>query len=620
MINVTLTELSHYSEPVFNVRHAAANIVGASDQMMHLFHILNYVSSIRNPVIITGEDGTERDLAARAIHTNADNPKGLEIKTYSAEGLSMSLVNRNFGFEGGTLILSEIEKLDEEHQKELLKYFQRQGTGMLGSPLPVRFIGTSTSTLEELTADNSVGEFMRTLSPLPLVVPPLRERESDIPLIAENVLFGLRGNNDELTVSERDVELLSAYTWPGNVTELGDMVREAYTRAADEEKKVAQQTFDVHLERVFQERVQVADEALTGAVNIPLGEKWYSHGVVPVVVRTFSNMKGAHTEERILQAVRDGHIYAEKVGGDIIAYLTPANKRHAINNRMKFADEIERDMHNSRFDPSRPFEIQTMNGLARVTERDTRELHQEVEGLERRFDVPYTEKLFFAVGDDDVERFISEDAEGRDKTVRRWRRGLVENYRCFDSWEPGQVPPDFLDDVALDTELLRQNARETATPLFPGGAAVVPVSVLRGFASTIASPAITELIREGVYYGGVIKGTSKGESPRVLVVEPHNADALFKDRSSGEYSRIRSDMRNSEFSEFAQQGPWKLYDATDINNVLGIASTDSRIRETLETNQQHVCVVPNFGKPSKFTYYALNLGTARYAIPRSMDG
>ena len=615
-----MVELAQYSGPVYNVRYTAENIVGVSAQMVHLFHTLNYLSSIRNSVIITGEEGTEKETAARAIHTNGDNPLNLEVKTYDASGISIGLVERNFGSEGGTLVLSDIAKLGENEQRRILPLVQRQGTGSLGSPLPVRLIGTSTSTLEELAADKNIGEFMRTVNPMPVAIPALREREGDIPLIADQILIELKGKKSEVIISERDVELLSAYTWPGNLTELSAMVRGAYARAANEERVVGQDTFDIHLERIFHESIQSTESVGRGAINIPFGEKWYSQGVVPVVVRTFSQIRGAYKEGRILQAIKDGRIYGEKVGKDIIAYLTPSNKEFAMNTRMVLSSEIDKDMHNSRFDPSRPFQIETMSDLARVTGRDTRKLHSELETHERRFDIPYSEKLFFTVADSDTERFIPENTEDRDKLLRRWRRTLVEKYNGFDSWEPGQVPPDFLDDVTLNTELLRANAHESGVNLFPNGATAVPVSVLRGFSSTINGISITDLIRNNEFYGGVVKGTSRGESPRVLVLEPHNVGSIFRDTTSTEYLRVASDIRSGEFSEFAQRGPWKLYDVADINRVLGLPFTDHRVRESLDANQQNVCVVSNHGKPSKFVYYALNLGTARYAIPRSMGG
>jgi two-component system, NtrC family, nitrogen regulation response regulator NtrX len=223
-----------------------AGLFGKSDEMIKLKELIQKVAATSSRVLITGENGTGKELAAKEIHSQSDRaekpfihfncstiPKELiEVELFgSVEGyLSYSPAGRTGKFElagGGTLFLDEIADLSLESQAKLLNVLSENKFEMLGGtnevPVKARIISSTNRNLEALISEGKFREdLFHRLNVLAINVPPLRNRKEDIPELI--VLFTeeiCRRNELPLkTFTPRAVEYLSSLKWPGNVREL----------------------------------------------------------------------------------------------------------------------------------------------------------------------------------------------------------------------------------------------------------------------------------------------------------------------------------------------------------------------------------------------------------------
>ncbi len=234
-----------------------AGMVGRSAEMEKLYRIIANVSSGRHPVVIQGENGTGKELAARAIHlTGAFRDKPflrLDCKSLSptlveeelfgyGKGASPGAVRPKQGLlsiaDGGTVFLDEIAELSPDLQSKLLRALQEKEIRPAGSaktiPVDVRMIA---STSRELEASVQQGIFRRDLfcrlNVVSLRLPPLRERKDeqgndDVRLLADYFLERqARFTGIRHTISPQAIALLTAHDWPGNVRELQDCLDRA---------------------------------------------------------------------------------------------------------------------------------------------------------------------------------------------------------------------------------------------------------------------------------------------------------------------------------------------------------------------------------------------------------
>jgi len=201
-------------------------------------------------VLIQGESGTGKELVAKAIHFNSERktcpfipvncaaiPETLiESELFGHErgaftGATMRRIGKFEQADGGTILLDEIGEMHPSIQAKLLRVLQEReiqrigGTGNI--PINVRVI---TSTNKDIQAAMKAGEFREDLFyrivVFPIVIPPLRERREDIPLLAEHFLkHAKERNNKPITgISTGALQLLMGYDWPGNVRELENVI------------------------------------------------------------------------------------------------------------------------------------------------------------------------------------------------------------------------------------------------------------------------------------------------------------------------------------------------------------------------------------------------------------
>jgi two-component system, NtrC family, response regulator AtoC len=232
---------------------ARFGIIGESPAILDVFSILERVADTPTTVLITGESGTGKELVARALHENSSRkdrpfikvncaaiPKDLmESELFGHEkGAFTSAVSSKPGrFElasGGTLFLDEIGEIPNEMQVKLLRVLQESEFERVGGiktiHVDVRLIAATNRDLKKEIAASSFREdlFYR-LNVVPIVLPALRERRSDIPLLVSYFIqkFNARLKKSLEGVEPEAMERLTGYGWPGNIRELENVIERA---------------------------------------------------------------------------------------------------------------------------------------------------------------------------------------------------------------------------------------------------------------------------------------------------------------------------------------------------------------------------------------------------------
>ena len=234
-------------------RYRFDGIIGRSAPMRELFQLLETVAATSSTVLITGETGTGKELAARAIHHNSSRrtnrfvalncsaiPETLleaELFGHVRGAFTGAVGNRQGRLEQahrGTLFLDEVGTMSPALQAKLLRVLQEREFERVGDShtvkIDVRVIAATHSDLSKMVAENTFREdlFYR-LNVIPVQLPALRERREDIPLLVQHFLEGLAGDSGRppVTVSQEALRRLMAYPWPGNVRQLENAVERA---------------------------------------------------------------------------------------------------------------------------------------------------------------------------------------------------------------------------------------------------------------------------------------------------------------------------------------------------------------------------------------------------------
>jgi Nif-specific regulatory protein len=234
-------------------RYQVANIIGHASRMQEVFDMIHRVAGSRATVLIRGESGTGKELVANAIHYNSDRaecplvkvncaalPEGLlESELFGHEkgaftGASHRKKGRFEQAEGGTIFLDEIGDLSPTLQTKLLRVIQEREFTRVGGletiTTNVRIIAATHQDLEELLTQGKFREDLYyRLNVFPIYLPPVRERRSDILLLAEHFLekYNLENGKHIRRISTPAIDLLMQYHWPGNVRELQNVIERA---------------------------------------------------------------------------------------------------------------------------------------------------------------------------------------------------------------------------------------------------------------------------------------------------------------------------------------------------------------------------------------------------------
>jgi DNA-binding NtrC family response regulator len=240
----------------FTTRYEEAGLVGRSAIMIELYKEIALVAPSRSTVLISGESGTGKELVARAIHKHSPR-EGRPFVGVNCGALTETLLEAElFGHvrgsftgavmdrkglweeaEEGTLFLDEVGETSPAMQVKLLRALQEGEIRRVGASRTVRVNArVIAATNRQLETEVKAGAFREDLfyrlSVVTLQVAPLRERRSDIPLLAERFLqAAAEGNGKRLRFNETALALLMAYDWPGNVRELENAVEYAALHA-----------------------------------------------------------------------------------------------------------------------------------------------------------------------------------------------------------------------------------------------------------------------------------------------------------------------------------------------------------------------------------------------------
>jgi DNA-binding NtrC family response regulator len=235
----------------------AASLTGQSAAIGRLRRQIVKVAAASAPVLIWGESGSGKELAAQAVHAHSPRRKGPFVPI-NCGAIPASLIQSElFGYErgaftgaardkrgliesaaGGTVFLDEIGDLPMELQSNLLRFLQEKTIYRLGSTqsieVDVRVIAASHMNLQKAVARGAFREDLYyRLNVLALDVPPLRERKDDLALLANHffALFSAERAPRVRGFSGKALEALKAHDWPGNVRELINRVRRAMVMA-----------------------------------------------------------------------------------------------------------------------------------------------------------------------------------------------------------------------------------------------------------------------------------------------------------------------------------------------------------------------------------------------------
>jgi transcriptional regulator with PAS, ATPase and Fis domain len=238
-----------------HVRQHFHGIVGQSPIMREVFQRVSAAGASRGTVLIVGESGTGKELVARAIH-EMSSAGASPFVPVNCSALPRELIESElFGYkrgafsgatteyqglfraaEGGSLFLDEVTEMAPETQTKLLRVLQERAIRPVGSvrevPVNVRIIASTNRDPHEAVRQGRLREDLYyRLNVNTLILPPLRERREDLPLLIEYFLtyFSERLGSPRRTIEADALAALEHYPWPGNVRELMNVIESAYT-------------------------------------------------------------------------------------------------------------------------------------------------------------------------------------------------------------------------------------------------------------------------------------------------------------------------------------------------------------------------------------------------------
>jgi DNA-binding NtrC family response regulator len=232
-------------------RSAFCSLIGASAAMQKLYQTIQAVADSNTTVVLRGESGTGKELIAKAIVQSSDRASQPYI-CLNCSALPESLVESElFGYEkgaftgadsaragliesaqNGTLFLDEITTLNPGLQSKLLRVLQERTVQRLGGraskKIDFRLICASNEDLEDLVRKGRLREDLYyRINVVPIAVPPLRDRDGDLPLLADHFLrlYCATGKKPLKSMQPEVLEILEEYPWPGNVRELENLIQ-----------------------------------------------------------------------------------------------------------------------------------------------------------------------------------------------------------------------------------------------------------------------------------------------------------------------------------------------------------------------------------------------------------
>ncbi len=293
-------------ENVHHRPHEAEELVGRSSEILKVGKMIGQAASSDAPILLTGETGTGKELLARIVHRNSrrkDEPfVVVNCAHLSPEILELELFGRGEKTDGssepaaklelcrgGTILLDDIGSMGLSTQNKLLTFLKKVEIGAAGNQtvkVSPRIIASSS---RDLSKSVSEGKFMQelfyNLRVISIPVPPLRERKSDVPLLAHYFLKRYRERDKKVAarISADAMKLFMACPWPGNVGELENNIYSAVVMCQSEE------ILPEHLPIFYEGRLEAQ-------IDLQQGKDDYSHLLIqtldPIRSKLFHDLKG----------------------------------------------------------------------------------------------------------------------------------------------------------------------------------------------------------------------------------------------------------------------------------------------------------------------------------------
>jgi DNA-binding NtrC family response regulator len=272
----------------------ARKIISNHPKITSLMELMRNVAKSKSSVLIQGESGTGKELFARYIHSCSHRSKMPFVAVNCAAIPNNLLESEMFGYErgaftgasqrkigkfeqadGGTLLLDEISEMDIQLQAKLLRIIQESEVDRLGGkepvPIDVRIIATTNADLQKAIEEKKFrSDLYYRLNVIPVKIPPLRDRNSDIPLLCDHFVKKYSNLNGRKPpeLSGAALNKLEKYSWPGNIRELENLMERAVlivTGSTIDASHIDLEGSEGlrHLEPDAHDRSQAADEAPT---------------------------------------------------------------------------------------------------------------------------------------------------------------------------------------------------------------------------------------------------------------------------------------------------------------------------------------------------------------------
>ncbi len=231
-------------------------LIGSSAKFKKFLQQVKKLSTVRSPVLLQGEVGTGKSTVAELLHASTPSPDGQLVRIDCSLSDEASLREGLLGqsgaggtwvkqAKGGTLFLHHLQCLPLPMQKELVSVLRATSAGF-------RLVCTTTEDLEKLTDEGTFhDELFYRVASLPVVIPSLHDRKDDIPALVKH--FAVKATNPNFDASQIEftddaIEVLQAYHWPGNITELNQVVSKLASTA--EGRVITSQELPMRLKEV----------------------------------------------------------------------------------------------------------------------------------------------------------------------------------------------------------------------------------------------------------------------------------------------------------------------------------------------------------------------------------
>ncbi|KQR71491.1 Fis family transcriptional regulator [Pedobacter sp. Leaf176] len=276
-----LEDEKSYLQEEIQQKYKHSEIIGQSESLKGIFHLIEHVASSNSTVLILGETGTGKELIARAIHNASPRQNELMVKINCAALPSSLAESELFGHEkgsftgaterrigkfelahNGTLFLDEIGELSLELQVKILRALQEKeierigGKGIIKTNIRI-IAATNRNLLKEVEKGNFRADLYYRLNVFPISVPPLRERLEDIAQLTAHFIgrISKKTGRRVIGISKSALNKLMLYSWPGNIRELEHLIERSILLSPDTVLK------DIHLPKIDRnEHVSIGDE------------------------------------------------------------------------------------------------------------------------------------------------------------------------------------------------------------------------------------------------------------------------------------------------------------------------------------------------------------------------